>query len=61
MKDLQRDLERVYTGLQNLQVQPTKTNTAIILDALIVLEKCFNLCNEQEREDSEQEGAEEDG
>lgn len=48
MGDLLKDLDRIYTGLQNLNVQPTKNNTAIILDTLQVLEVVYQyLQNEQ--------------
>lgn len=32
------DIDRVYQGLQHLSLQPTKNNTAILLDAMTVLE-----------------------
>lgn len=48
MGDLLKDLDRIYKGIQNLQVQPTKNNTAIILDTLQVLEVVYQyLQNEQ--------------
>lgn len=36
------NIDRIYKGIQNLEVQPTKHNTAIILDTLTVLEAVYN-------------------
>ena len=41
MTELMKDLDRVYTGLQNLKIQPTKHNTAILFDTLQVLESVY--------------------
>ena len=41
MKELIQELDRVYSGIQHLEIQPTKNNVAIILDALNVIEKAF--------------------
>jgi hypothetical protein len=38
---LLEDIDRVYKGLQNLQITATKANTAIVLDALQVLESLY--------------------
>lgn len=46
LRELQADLNRVYEGIQHLQVQPTKVNVAIILDALQTLEKCDDFLKE---------------
>lgn len=51
--ELLKDLERVYKGMQNLNVQPTKTNTAIILDTLTVLEKAYAFVKDHGEEESE--------
>lgn len=50
MSELLQKLDRVYIGVQNLNVQPTKENTAIILDALTVLEEVYNFVKEKENE-----------
>lgn len=50
MEDLMQDIDRVHNGIQHLQVQPTKTNTAIILDALNVLEKVYQHLDKQKEE-----------
>lgn len=41
MKEYLDEIERIHDGLQHLQLQPTKSNTAIIFDALTVLEKVY--------------------
>ena len=41
MTELMKDLDRVYLGLQNLKIQPTKRNTAILFDTLQVLESVY--------------------
>lgn len=41
MTKLMKDLDRVYTGLQNLNIQPTMHNTAILFDTLQVLESVY--------------------
>ena len=46
MKEFLDDIERIHDGLQHLQLQPTKSNTAIIFDALTVLEKVYAKINE---------------
>ena len=50
MSELLQKLDRVYIGIQNLNVQQTKENTAIILDALTVLEEAYNFVKEREKE-----------
>jgi len=57
MEELLSDLDRVYTSVQHLQLEPTKTNTAIILDALQVMEKVYRLLKEQNREGEKHETA----
>ena len=39
---LQKDIDRVYQGLQHMQVEPTKANLAILLDAMQTLEVVYN-------------------
>lgn len=46
MTELLQDLDRVYTGLQHLNLQPTKHNTAILLDTLQVLESVYRFVGE---------------
>ena len=62
MENLLNDVDRVYTGIQNLNVQPTRSNTAIILDALTVLERIYGMLKaqaEQEVQEETQEAEEE--
>ena len=49
MKELIDDLNRVYGGIQNLDVQPTKKNTAIILDTLTVIESSIEYVMQHEK------------
>lgn len=46
MTELMKDLDRVYLGLQNLKIQPTKHNTAILFDTLQVLESVYRFVEE---------------
>lgn len=57
MDELMKDVERVHDGIQHLQVQPTKTNIAIIFDALNVLENVYQHLS-QENQKEEKEGGE---
>lgn len=41
-ENLQKDIDRVYQGLQHMQVEPTKANLAILLDTMQVLETVFH-------------------
>lgn len=40
-EELKKDLDRVYQGLQHMQVEPTETNLAIMLDTLQVIKKAY--------------------
>lgn len=51
MKELLDEIERIHDGLQHLQLQPTKSNTAIIFDALTVLEKVYAKINESDQQE----------
>ena len=46
MMELMKNLDRVYTGLQNLKLQPTKSNMAILFDTLQVLESVYRFVEE---------------
>ena len=62
MENLLNNVDRVYTGIQNLNVQPTRGNTAIILDTLTVLERIYGMLKaqaEQEPQEKPQEAEEE--
>ena len=41
-EELQKDISRVYQGLQHMQVEPTKANLAILLDTMQTLEVVHN-------------------
>lgn len=62
MTELMKDLDRVYLGLQNLKIQPTKHNTAILFDTLQVLESVYKFveANAPAEEAPADEGAEEE-
>ena len=62
MTELMKDLDRVYLGLQNLKIQPTKRNTAILFDTLQVLESVYRFveANAPAEEAPVDEGAEEE-
>lgn len=49
MGDLLKDVERIYDGIQHLQIQPTKTNTAIMLDTMQTLEKVYSFLQQSEK------------
>lgn len=55
MKELLEEIDRIYDGLQHLQLQPTKSNTAIIFDALTVLEKVYAKIQETATEQEQEE------
>lgn len=59
MENLLNDVDRVYTGIQNLNVQPTRGNTAIILDALTVLERIYSMLKAQAEQEEKQDAEEE--
>ena len=42
MNELLTSIDRAYQEIQNLQLQPTKNNLAIIMDVLQVLENSYN-------------------
>lgn len=50
---LLKDIDRTYTGLQHLDMQPTRNNTAIILDSLQVLEEIYSYLKNEEAAESE--------
>jgi len=41
-EELQKDIDRIYQGLQHMKVEPTKANLAILLDTMQTLENVFN-------------------
>jgi hypothetical protein len=41
-----KDIDRIYQGIQHLNLEPTKVNTAIILDTLQVLENVYRYLKE---------------
>ena len=41
METLAADIDRVYQGIQHLQVAPTKENVAILFDTMSVLEESY--------------------
>lgn len=66
MTELMKDLDRVYTGLQNLKLQPTKHNTAILLDTFSVLESVYrfveaNALADESKDNEEAEEEEDNG
>lgn len=61
MTELMNDLDRVYTGLQNLKLQPTKHNTAILLDTFSVLESVYRFVEENAPAVGIHDAEEEDG
>ena len=61
MTELIKDLDRVYAGLQNLKLQPTKRNTAILFDAFSVLESIYRFVEENAPKVEIQDAEEEDG
>lgn len=38
---MKEKIEKVYTNIQNLQLQPTKHNTMLIADCLMLLEDIY--------------------
>ena len=42
MNELLTSIDRAYQEIQNLQLQPTKNNLAIIMDVLQVLENAYS-------------------
>lgn len=60
MTELMKDLDRVYNGLQNLKIQPTKHNTAILFDAYHVLENVYKFVAENAPAVEIQDAAEEE-
>jgi len=38
---MKEKIEKVYTNIQNLQLQPTKHNTMLIADCLLLLEDIY--------------------
>ncbi len=55
------DIDRVYQGLQHLSLQPTKNNTAILLDAMTVLEGVAAMMDETGQPGQAPDGAEAEG
>lgn len=53
MKDL---INRVYTNIQNLQLQPTKANVTLIGDSLEKLEELYQLAAAIEAEQTDGDG-----
>lgn len=51
MDKLSQKLDRVYIGIQNLNIQPTEHNVAIILDALTVLREVYDFVKKGEGKD----------
>ena len=45
-EELQKDIDRIYQGLQHMKVEPTKANLAILLDTMQTLENVFNFLGE---------------
>lgn len=60
MTGLAKDIDRVYLGLQNLKIQPTKGNTAILFDALQVLENAYRFVEANAQAEEAQNAAEEE-
>ena len=56
MNILLSDIDRVYKGLQNLQIAATKSNTAIVLDTLQVLEAIYKHFTEESHANSNESG-----
>lgn len=56
MENLISDIDRVYKGLQNLQIAATKANTAIVLDTLQVLEAIYKHLTEENHANSNDSG-----
>ncbi len=64
MDKLIKDIDRIYEGLQHLDIQPTKNNTTILLDTLHVLEAVYAHLQEEKQKDAskaEKAKEEEDG
>lgn len=51
MDKLLQDIDRVYTGIQNLKMQPNKHNVAIVLDTLTVLESVYSYLQDRKEGD----------
>ena len=47
MVPLAADINRVYQGIQHLQVAPTKENVAILFDTMSVLEELYKFVRER--------------
>lgn len=47
MEPLAADIDRVYQGIQHLQIAPTKDNIAILFDTMNVLEGLYNYVKER--------------
>lgn len=47
MNELRKEISRIYERLQGLQVQPTRSNVAILADALMTLEKIYKALPEE--------------
>lgn len=42
MKELKAKINRVYENIQNLQLQPSKSNTMLLADCFMLLEEVYN-------------------
>lgn len=47
METLAADIDRVYQGIQHLQVAPTKENVTILFDTMSVLEELYKYVKER--------------
>ena len=56
MEELLQELDRVHSGIQHLDIQPTKNNVAIVLDALTVLEKAYMFIKENTNKEEPKDG-----
>lgn len=55
MKELLQDMDKAYTALQRLNLQPTKANMTILMETLNVMEKAYVYIKDQQKEEKEAE------
>lgn len=51
---MKEKIEKVYTNIQNLQLQPTKHNTMLIADCLMLLEDIYREAGSCQQPESEE-------
>lgn len=54
-EELKKDVDRAYQGLQHLNIEPTKVNLAILMDALQTMENVYRFLGGIKVEEPEKE------